>query len=402
MVTTFLEVQNRSVSTLASAITDSDLSLDVADGSLFPSAYPFHITIDDEILSCTNRVTNTLTVVRAQQGTAAAAHVAAVGVVLNITAQSVSDLNTAVNTLEAAGVGTTIQLVPSGEVNGGGGDVNLFVTLFKDTTGAPDRIVLVTTLTTNTVGIVEFKRLGNAWVFDPADCAHDTSVTLNFTAALQAHITAFGIDDPVSSGDRVVFIAGNNNAAPDTFEIDSIVLTPGSSSLSAVAVVIAGANQPSDANNRATCSAASSIIRVETIANDDGHFADLTEAAGTYTFTYTDAKELAIDTSINVNSSDAGGYTAIVIGSQFLLLRADSTNPVSNGAWEMNTSLTLTEEFAPFKVGLMGADQATRSTSVAAITGIDGVFAIASPVGGDGASGQSAGYIIATFPLDDI
>ncbi len=87
-MTTFLKVKNRAVSSLASGISDSDLSLTVAtgEGAKFPSTYPFHITIDDEILSCTNRTTDTLTVTRAQESTSAAAHSAGATVSLNITA----------------------------------------------------------------------------------------------------------------------------------------------------------------------------------------------------------------------------------------------------------------------------------------------------------------------------
>ena len=105
MATTFLKVKNRALSTLASDITDSDLSLTVAagEGVLFPSTYPFHITIEDEILTCTNRSTDTLTVTRAAEGTSAAAHTAGKAVALRITAQLLSDLNAAVNALENAG-----------------------------------------------------------------------------------------------------------------------------------------------------------------------------------------------------------------------------------------------------------------------------------------------------------
>ena len=102
MATTFLKVKNRALSTLASDITDSDLSLTVAagEGALFPSTYPFHITIEDEILTCTNRSTDTLTVTRAAEGTSAAAHTAGKAVVLRITAQLLSDLDSAVNAIE--------------------------------------------------------------------------------------------------------------------------------------------------------------------------------------------------------------------------------------------------------------------------------------------------------------
>lgn len=109
-MTDFLVVKNRAVSTLASGINDSVTSLDVAagEGAKFPLTYPFHITIDDEILSCTNRSTDTLTVVRGQQGTTPAGHSAGAEISLNITAKSITDLNTAVNALEAAGA------IPSG------------------------------------------------------------------------------------------------------------------------------------------------------------------------------------------------------------------------------------------------------------------------------------------------
>ncbi|HUV56610.1 MAG TPA: hypothetical protein VMV84_05190, partial [Dehalococcoidales bacterium] len=102
MATEFLEVINRAAATLDGNIADDALSLDVGvgEGVLFPVAYPFHITIEDEILSCTNVAGDTLTVVRAQQGTVAVAHLTGVDVQLRITAKSISDLNTAVNALE--------------------------------------------------------------------------------------------------------------------------------------------------------------------------------------------------------------------------------------------------------------------------------------------------------------
>ena len=102
MATSFLEVKNNAISTLASGITDVATSLTVAsgEGALFPSSFPFHITIENEILSCTNRSTDVLTVVREQQGTSGVAHSVNVAVGLNVTAKSVTDLNTAVNAAE--------------------------------------------------------------------------------------------------------------------------------------------------------------------------------------------------------------------------------------------------------------------------------------------------------------
>ncbi len=92
----FLKVKNRATSTLASGITDTDTTLTVAtgDGSKFPSSGDFHITIEDEILKCTARSGDTLTVTRAQEGTSAASHDAGKTVSLNITAAIIEELQT--------------------------------------------------------------------------------------------------------------------------------------------------------------------------------------------------------------------------------------------------------------------------------------------------------------------
>uniref|UniRef100_A0A6M3KN82 Putative tail protein n=1 Tax=viral metagenome TaxID=1070528 RepID=A0A6M3KN82_9ZZZZ len=102
MATTFKKYKNRATSTLQAAIDDDDTSLSVAEGegSKFPSTYPFHITIDDEIMSCTSRTNDVLTVTRAQESTIAAAHAAAATVGLNLTAEGITDILTAINALE--------------------------------------------------------------------------------------------------------------------------------------------------------------------------------------------------------------------------------------------------------------------------------------------------------------
>ena len=84
----YLKIANRAASALAADITDTATSLTVTtgEGAKFPSAGDFHITIEDEILKCTARSTDTLTVTRAQEGTTAAAHVANKAVELRITA----------------------------------------------------------------------------------------------------------------------------------------------------------------------------------------------------------------------------------------------------------------------------------------------------------------------------
>ena len=88
-----LSVKNRAESTLSADITAADTSLTVptGGGTIFPTTN-FYITIEDEILLCTLRTTDTLTVVRAQEGTTAAAHIAGKTVELRITAGVIQDI----------------------------------------------------------------------------------------------------------------------------------------------------------------------------------------------------------------------------------------------------------------------------------------------------------------------
>ena len=119
MATIFLVPKNNAVSTLNGGINDSVTSLAVAsgEGALFPSSFPFNITLEDEILKCTNRVTDTFTVVRGEEGTTPASHADGKAVGLRITAKAISDLNTAVNAIESPSgfraYRTTAQTIPN-------------------------------------------------------------------------------------------------------------------------------------------------------------------------------------------------------------------------------------------------------------------------------------------------
>jgi hypothetical protein len=103
-MTDWLQVKNNSASELALAVNSgaTELILKTGEGSRFPASFPFHITIDDEILSVTARTNDTLTVARAQEGTSAAAHNAGAAVRLNITAALIAELQTAIDTKQAA------------------------------------------------------------------------------------------------------------------------------------------------------------------------------------------------------------------------------------------------------------------------------------------------------------
>ncbi len=299
----------------------------------------------------------------------------------------------------AAGINAPegIQFVPAA-VTGSTDDDYLFVPVWKDDGGTPDRIVVVTILSTNTIAVISYSRHGNSWVHDNAVDVRDTSVTLNITASNLSEISAFAIESPGTSTDPILFIVTNDaSQTPDTFEIDSIQLADGDTTLSAVVVTIAGANQPTDSNNMATASFALSTSRVMTFFQDDAHFADVTGNAAGFTFTYTDAKVLAVDTSIFAGQQVSG----VLIGSQVVLMEAGQP-PASTRLWEMSIAAVLTEEWNPFMTGLGGTHQSITNEHHGAITAIGGSFAVAYPVGGGDAAGDESAWIITTFPLDDI
>jgi len=121
MATEFLVTKNNAESTLNGAVTAATTTWIVNDGSQFPSTYPYHLSCNSEIVKVTNRSSNTLTVERAQEGTTAALHLIGANVYLNITAQHLSDLNTAVNTLEGIASDGEIHLTPKSSSSGAEG-----------------------------------------------------------------------------------------------------------------------------------------------------------------------------------------------------------------------------------------------------------------------------------------
>lgn len=65
---------NNAATTLASGLTNVQTSATVDDGSVFPAEGDFRLRIDDEIVICTARSSNTLTITRGAEGTSAASH----------------------------------------------------------------------------------------------------------------------------------------------------------------------------------------------------------------------------------------------------------------------------------------------------------------------------------------
>lgn len=112
-MTTFLLKKNNVKSVLGVSATDSDLTITVSDGSIFPATGSFSITIWDknnfpdpgdddtmEILLCTSRTGNVLTVTRAQEDTVAVAHGAGNAVEMLFTAGQLEEIEEALNGAE--------------------------------------------------------------------------------------------------------------------------------------------------------------------------------------------------------------------------------------------------------------------------------------------------------------
>jgi hypothetical protein len=87
------QYKNLDTTTLNGAINNSTTSVVVADGSVFPSTGTFRINIENEIMKVTGRSTNTLTVVRGQEGTTAASHADGVKVSGVLTKDALLNLN---------------------------------------------------------------------------------------------------------------------------------------------------------------------------------------------------------------------------------------------------------------------------------------------------------------------
>ena len=104
-MTTFLEVTNNAVSRLLNGISNFATTLDVlaSDGPLYPSLFPFHISIDDEIIEVGARSGDTLSsLIRGQEGTTQAAHSKDAKVELKVTAAMLQKYQTSLESLEAS------------------------------------------------------------------------------------------------------------------------------------------------------------------------------------------------------------------------------------------------------------------------------------------------------------
>jgi|TARA_R110000824_G_scaffold349982_2_gene536897 hypothetical protein len=289
-----------------------------------------------------------------------------------------------------------LQLIGAG-VPGSTGPFH-YVPVWANNSGAPTHCLVVDVLSTNTISVLEYRRSGNHWIHDGV-LGRDHTITLNFTATSVDVPTFFAIDSPGTSDNRILFAAGNNNAGTDTYEVDSIDLADGEG-LTAVAVTIAGSNQPTDTNLMGTVSTAISTTALLTIYKDDGHTAVISGDEDGFTFTYTASKVAAIDTSIDVDTILAREYSMYYIGTQLLLMRCRSLNTTPSGAglsmWEMDSSFSLTTEFLDVDVGWGYGGY----NAISRLTGINGGWALASSLTQGGY--VTHGWMAVAFPLDSL
>lgn len=104
MSTTFKTVKNNAQAELYASIDadDTEITVVAGQGANLPASGAFWLTIEDEIVLVSSRSTDTLTLgARGEQSTTAVPHDAGEIAYLFLTAQSITDMATAINALEA-------------------------------------------------------------------------------------------------------------------------------------------------------------------------------------------------------------------------------------------------------------------------------------------------------------
>lgn len=120
--TTFRNVANRATGSLSSGINDSVSSLSVGsgEGATFPSS-TFYVTINDEIMLVGSRTNDAFSsITRARESTSATSHDSGDTVNLHITAGTITEIHTAVNSIED-GTTTLTSVTSAGLLSVGGG-----------------------------------------------------------------------------------------------------------------------------------------------------------------------------------------------------------------------------------------------------------------------------------------
>lgn len=126
MATTFKTLENNAKGTLSAAIVAADVTCDLqaGEGAEFPSSGTFWVTLfgssvdTNEVVLCTSRSTDELTITRAQQGTAAADWPENTNVQLLWTKSNSTDITGAISTLETTGAMDALAVSGDGTIDG--------------------------------------------------------------------------------------------------------------------------------------------------------------------------------------------------------------------------------------------------------------------------------------------
>lgn len=169
--TTWLQITNGAEGTLSANVSDSATTfvLDTGQGAAFPASGNFNLVINDaEIVTCTARTSDTLTVTRGAEGTSATAHSDGATVALNVTKAYLTQHETAINGIEN-GTTTLTSVTTSGGATVGtdllvnGGDIG--ITTDADLIGLASAALTVRGTLTATGGITSTAISGGTGAF---------------------------------------------------------------------------------------------------------------------------------------------------------------------------------------------------------------------------------------------
>ncbi len=183
-------------SVLGASVDSSQTTITVSDGSVFPSAGGFRITIGSEQLNVLSVSGNVLTVERGSEGSTAAAHSAGATVTLAAAVITPAGSSTLVGNITA---GTTTITVVDGSVfpSAGGFEVRI-----------GNEVVTVTGIVGNTLTI---SRGAGATAHTNGE-----AVTVTFDDSFSLDLSATGLIDVVEAGYRITLVATNSGIVDES------------------------------------------------------------------------------------------------------------------------------------------------------------------------------------------
>jgi hypothetical protein len=208
---------NFAYSTLAFSITTGDTTLTVASGhgARFPAISGgniFYLVLEDsslnrEIVKVTARSTDAMTIVRAQEGTAARAFTAGVSVALRITAQTIADL--------LAAITNATNLIGSGTISATttGGAALSVASAISANSSTTQSVKDSTTAIATTAFVDRLRSLLSSAVTSGALSVTDRGCLVSATAGVTIPVSIFAANDVVTIYNNS---AGNITLTQDT------------------------------------------------------------------------------------------------------------------------------------------------------------------------------------------